>query len=98
MTDVVEIKEVIGVKSYVKKEDDLTPTSFKIESTENVLHFMAKDTPQKWAWMVTVERLVDFKTSNYSECKSIQDVKSLGFNSLNAYLENNPSAKSQPKG
>ena len=45
MTDVVEIKEVIGVKSYVKKEDDLTPTSFKIESTENVLHFMAKDTP-----------------------------------------------------
>ena len=33
MTDVVEVKEIIGVKSYVKKEDDLTPTSFKIEST-----------------------------------------------------------------
>ena len=66
MTDILEVKEIIATKSYVKKEDDLTPQSFKIESSENVLHLMAKDTAEKWAWIVTVERLVDFKYSNYS--------------------------------
>lgn len=66
MTDVVEVKEIVGLKSYLKKEDDLTPTSFKIESSENTLHFSAETTQEKWAWIVVVERLVDFKMSNYS--------------------------------
>ena len=47
---------------------------------------MAKDRDEKWSWIVTLERLADFKISKgASECKSVEDVKNLGFKSLNEY-------------
>ena len=30
MTDVLEIKDIEGIKSYLKKSDDMTPNGFKV--------------------------------------------------------------------
>lgn len=86
MTDVLEIKEIEGIKSYVKKSEDMTPTGFKVESSENTLVLSAKDKDEKWSWIVTLERLLDFKMSkSTSDCKTFEDVRSIGFKSLSEY-------------
>lgn len=65
----------------------MTTLGFKVESTENTLVLMAKDKHEKWSWMVTLERLLDFKMSkSSSDCKSIDDVKNMGFQSMNEYI------------
>ena len=69
----------------------MTPNGFKIQSSENTVILQAIDLQEKWSWLVTIERLMDYRIlKSTGQCKSLEDVSKLGFKSLNDYYEQRP--------
>lgn len=69
LTDSIDLTEIKNYKSYVRKEDDATTNSLKIRSESNMYYLTFSSVEEKWSWLVTLERLMDFKVhgkSNYN--------------------------------
>lgn len=69
LTDSIDLAEIKNYKSYVRKEDDATTSSLKIRSDSNMYYLTFSSVEEKWSWIVTLERLMDFKVhgkSNYN--------------------------------
>lgn len=59
----------------------MIPPGFKIRTADDMYYFCAKNCNEKWSWLVTLERLMDYKyvgTSNYNNADWI---KTKGFES-----------------
>lgn len=63
----------------------MIPTCFRISTTEDNYYFGAKSCYDKWSWIVSFERLMDFKYSGKSPYNSFEDIKTKGFISQEEY-------------
>jgi hypothetical protein len=88
VTDVMDLRTVKSYKSYVSKSEEMIPASFKIRSGDSALYMCAKSTEEKWSWIVTVERLLDYRESGANNYNNLSYIKSKGFPSLDEF--NNP--------
>lgn len=61
ITDVIDLTYVKSIKSYLNPQEEMMPAAFKIRSGDNQLYLCAKDTYEKWNWIVALERLMDFR-------------------------------------
>ena len=59
--------------------------SLKIRSDDNMYYLSFTSISEKWSWMVTIERLMDFKISGNSIYNSEEWIKVKGFSSQVEY-------------
>ena len=81
----IELKDVKSYKSYVQKGDDMLPAGFKIRSLDDMFYLCARNLNEKWSWIVTFERLMDFKVQGKSPYNSMEEVTNRGFPSQKEY-------------
>lgn len=63
----------------------MIPASFKIRSGDSSMYLTAKNTEEKWSWIVTIERLLDYRDSGASNYNNVSFIKSKGFPSLEEF-------------
>lgn len=85
MTDSIDLKQIKNYKSYVRKEQDVITSCLKIRSDDNMYYLSFTSASQKWSWMVTIQRLIDFKISGNSIYNSEEWIKVKGFSSQVQY-------------
>ena len=81
VTDVIDLKEIKSYKSYLRKDEEMIPPGFKIRSADDMFYFCAKNCNEKWSWLVSLERLMDFKYVGASNYNNIDWIKTRGFDS-----------------
>ena len=59
-TDVIDLKDIKTYKSYLRKDEDMVPAGFKIRCNDDMFYFSANDCNEKWSWLVSLERLMDY--------------------------------------
>ena len=82
VTDVLDLRTLKSYKSYVSKSEEMIPASFKIRSGDTQLYFCAKNTEEKWSWIVSLERLLDYKEVGANSYNNLTYVKTKGFPSM----------------
>jgi len=63
----------------------MIPTCFRISTKEDLYYFCARNCNDKWSWIVSIERLLDFKYSGKSPYNSLEEIKTKGFVSQEEY-------------
>lgn len=53
----------------------MIPASFKIRSGDAAFYLCAKNVEEKWSWIVSVERVLDFKENGATAYNSLQFIK-----------------------
>lgn len=79
VTDVIDLKDIKSYKSYLRKDEEMIPPGFKLRSADDMLYFCAKNCHEKWSWLVSLERLMDFKYVGASNYNNIDWVRTRGF-------------------
>jgi len=41
-------------KSYVRKDDEMSPAGFKIRTNDDMYYFSTKNCEEKWSWIVSI--------------------------------------------
>lgn len=59
----------------------MIPPGFKIRSADDMYYFCAKNCNEKWSWLVSLERLMDYKYVGTSNYNNIDWIKTKGFES-----------------
>lgn len=85
VTDFIDLRDVLSYKSYLRKDDDMIPAGFKLTTLEDMHYFCARNCNEKWSWMVTIERLMDFKYTGKSPYNNIDWITTRGFMSLGEF-------------
>ena len=80
--DLINLK---SFKSYVRKDEEMIPSGFKIRSLDDMFYLCARSLPEKWSWIVTLERLMDFKYTGKTQHNNLEFVKAKGFMSQFEY-------------
>ena len=81
VTDIVELRDVRNYKSYLTKEDKMVPVTFKIKTSKETVSFSAKNCNEKWSWLLTLERLMDFNFAGASFYNQFDWVTTKGLDS-----------------
>jgi len=79
VTDYIDLRDVLSYKSYLRKDDDMIPAGFKLTTADERHCFCARNCNEKWSWMVTIERLMDFKYTGKSPYNCIDWIATRGF-------------------
>jgi len=65
----------------------MIPVGFKIRSADNELYLCAKDTAEKWTWIVAIERLMHYRNAaSNDDVNCLQYATEKGFPSVKEYL------------
>lgn len=72
LTEFIDLREVKSYKSIVRKDEDMIPTCFRISTKEDLYYFCARNCNDKWSWIVSIERLLDYKYSGKSPYNSLE--------------------------
>ena len=81
VTDTIDLKNVSNYKSYLKTDEEMIPAGFKIRCMDDMYYFSAKDVNEKWSWLVTLERLMDYKVVGSTFYNNFDWIKAKGFDS-----------------
>ena len=57
----------------------MIPAGFKIRSNEEMFYLCARNCNEKWSWMVSLERVMDFKYAGKSGYNSAEFIQTKGF-------------------
>jgi hypothetical protein len=57
----------------------MIPAGFKIRTQEEMYYFCSRNCNEKWSWLVSFERVMDFKYAGVSAYNSIEYIKTRGF-------------------
>jgi hypothetical protein len=57
----------------------MIPAGFKVRSDDQEFYFCGRNSNEKWSWIVTLERLMDYKYVGSSTYNNIEFVKTRGF-------------------
>lgn len=79
VTDFIDLRDVLSYKSYLRKDDDMIPAGWKITTHEEMYYFCARNCNEKWSWIVSLERLMDFKYTGKSPYNNIEWISTRGF-------------------
>jgi hypothetical protein len=79
MAEFIDLREVKTYKSYLKKDEDMIPAGFKLRTQEDMFYFCARNCNEKWTWLVSIERLMDFKYTGKSPYNNEDFIRSKGF-------------------
>jgi len=79
MAEFIDLREVKTYKSYLKKDEDMIPAGFKLRTHEDMFYFCARNCNEKWTWLVSIERLMDFKYAGKSPYNNEDFIRSKGF-------------------
>lgn len=55
------------------------PAGFKIRTDDDQFYYSARNTNQKWSWIVSLQRQLDLKSNGASPYNNAEFVKSKGF-------------------
>jgi len=78
-TDILEVRTIKSIKSYLKHYEDRETCAFKISSDDASLYFRCKGAPEKWSWIVALERLMDYRNNGKSVYNDSDGIKHKGF-------------------
>lgn len=81
ISEAFELRHIKSYKSYLRKDEEMIPPGFKLRTSDDMLYFCAKNCNEKWSWIVTLERLMDFKYIGSTEYNNLDCVKTRGFDS-----------------
>lgn len=59
----------------------MIPPGFKLRSAEDMYYFCARNCYEKWSWIVSLERLMDYKYVGATNYNNMEWVKTKGFES-----------------
>lgn len=71
----IDLKDIKSYKSYLRKDEEMIPPGFKLRTGDDMYYFCGKNCNEKWSWLVSLERLMDYKyvgTSNYNNAEWIK--------------------------
>ncbi len=85
-SDSIDLAEVKKYSSYVRKEEDLLPSALKMQTNLKTYYLSFHSAEEKWSWIVTLERLMDFKMQGPSHYNSEEAIVGQGFKSQQEYL------------
>lgn len=74
----------------------MIPPGFKIRSADDMYYFCAKNCHEKWSWIVTLQRLMDYKYVGSSNYNNADWVKTKGIESQIEYetlIQKKPDSK-----
>lgn len=54
LIEFLDLRDVTSYKSYMKKDDDMIPSGFKIQTVDDMYYFCARNCNEKWSWMVSI--------------------------------------------
>lgn len=57
----------------------MIPAGFKIRTLEDMVYFCARNCNEKWTWLVSLERVMDFKYAGKSPYNNAEWIKTKGF-------------------
>lgn len=80
-TDIVDLKDVKSYKSYLRKDEEMIPAGFKLRTSDDMFYFCAKSCHEKWSWIVSLERLLDYKCVGATPYNNVDYIKTKGFES-----------------
>lgn len=69
-------------------------SDFSIETTACQINFRCEHSPDKWNWIVALERLIDLRTQGDTYYNSLEDVTKKGFDSINDFNKSYPDGPS----
>ena len=59
----------------------MIPVGFKLRTGENMFYFCARNCNEKWSWLVSLERLMDYKYVGASTYNNVDMIRTKGFDS-----------------
>ena len=59
----------------------MIPVGFKIRTPDDMFYLCARNCAEKWSWIVTLERLMDYKYVGASSYNNVDMIKTKGFDS-----------------
>lgn len=59
----------------------MIPAGFKIRTAEDMYYLCAKNCNEKWSWIVSFERLMDYKYTGTSNYNNADWIRTKGFDS-----------------
>lgn len=74
----------------------MIPPGFKIRSADDMYYFCAKNCHEKWSWIVTLQRLMDYKYVGSSNYNNADWIKTKGIESQIEYeslIQKKPDSK-----
>lgn len=86
LTEAIDLREVLSLKSNLKSTEEPDGSSFSVQTRSTDFALSGCETEEKWSWIVTLERLFDFKEKGASQYNNIDMVKSQGFESQNEFI------------
>lgn len=95
-TDIVDIRTIKSIKSYVKHYEDRETCAFKLSADDNSLYFRCKGAPEKWSWIVAIERLMDYRNNGRSAYNDLDSIKTKGFDPVGGATTSPPSPTKPP--
>ncbi len=81
VTEIVNLRDIKSYKSYLRNDEEMIPAGFKVRSEDEEMYFCARSPHEKWSWIVTLERLMDYKYVGPSNYNTIDYIKTRGFES-----------------
>jgi hypothetical protein len=95
-TDILDIRTIKSIKSYVKHYEDRDTCAFKLTSDETSLYFRCKGAQEKWSWIVALERLIDYRNNGKSAYNDADAIKHKGFDPVNILSGGSPPSPPKP--
>ena len=83
MTEAIDLKEITCFRTHLRKSEDSEPNCFYVQAKTTDFAFSTKEANEKWSWIVTLERLFDFKEKGASSYNNIDQIRTEGFASQN---------------
>lgn len=81
VTETIDLREVLSLTSQLKKAEEMISNSFFIVTKFHDFAFCSSDITEKWSWIVTLERIMDFRERGTSNYNSMDKIKTMGFES-----------------
>ena len=75
----------------------MIPVGFKLRTGENMFYFCARNCNEKWTWLVSLERLMDYKYVGASTYNNVDYIRTRGFESQVQFENGGKIEKDQAK-
>ena len=84
-TDILDLRQIDSIKSYVKRFEDREISTFKLASEDTSIYFRCRTLPEKWSWVVFFERLLEHKNNGSNNFNDYESIRKGGFMSVEEY-------------
>lgn len=96
-TDILDLRTVKSIKSYLKKYEDRESCAFKIASEDSSMYFRCRGATEKWSWIVALERVMDYRNYGKSSYNDADAVRNKGFDAVSLSQPGSPTKSPEKK-